>query len=252
MRNVIAPAILASIMSASAFAADLPRRSAAPAPAPVFVAPVFTWTGFYVGVQGGYAWGDAETRNFIALGALNVQASPKPKGVFGGVHVGYNHQFGAMVAGVEADVNLGNVKTGLVIGRNAAGALLPPNAHSASLDSFGSVRLRLGVAAGHFMPYVTGGVAFGNAKFRFNHAGDAGRISETMIGWTVGAGIEYAFTGNWSARAEYRYTDFGNASGRVFALFPAEFQRTSLKTHAVSVGLTYRFGAPARPVVARY
>ncbi|MBM3607803.1 MAG: porin family protein, partial [Alphaproteobacteria bacterium] len=183
-------------------------------------------------------------------------SDPSADGWFGGVHVGYNWQLGnGVVIGLEADINGGDLRSSLTGTRTVAGGPLTDanNRHSAELKWFGSARARLGYSLGHLMPYVTGGLAFGEARYVFRHVGDTARLSDTSVGWTVGAGLEYMITPNWTARAEYRYTDYGSASGARFPNFPNERQTGEFKTHDVRIGISYKFGgASARPVVARY
>jgi outer membrane immunogenic protein len=108
---------------------------------------------------------------------------------------------------------------------------------------------------------VTGGLAFANVKTAYNNAAGGGAtagafsFSQTRTGWTLGAGVEYAISNNWSARAEYRYTDFGSFSNTTAAgttFWSAAVLRHKLQEQSVRVGISYKFGGPAGPVVARY
>jgi outer membrane immunogenic protein len=227
--------------AAPAFAADLPSRIAAPAPAPM-MAPIFTWTGFYVGVQGGYAWGTSKWLQTAGATRLGT-ATLKPKGALGGAHAGYNWQSGALVYGVEVDLEGAGVKDDDLFVR-------------VSNSLRGSARLRLGFAADRALLYVTGGAAVAQWKRR---ALGATRVSatDTEIGWTVGLGMEYALSQNWSARVEYRYADFGKSSLALPANFfvannPASVLKVSAKDSSIRVGVSYRFGGPAGPILARY
>jgi outer membrane immunogenic protein len=102
----------------------------------------------------------------------------------------------------------------------------------------GTARARVGVAMDRFMPYVTGGLAFGDidvaAAPAFAYAGN----DETKVGWTVGAGVEFALSGNWTAKAEYLYVDLGSADCGVAC--PAGLD-TSLTSNIVRAGINYRF-----------
>jgi outer membrane immunogenic protein len=195
---------------ASVQAADIQQRPVVKA-APM-MAPVFTWTGPYVGISGGYGWGDS--RSFDIDGALL------------GVTAGYNWQMNQVVFGVEGDINWSDIS-----GRGGCGA-----GTICTVDNnwLGTVRGRLGWAAGQFMPYVTGGLAFGDIDVRRT---GFGRNDSTEFGWTLGAGVEAALWGPVSAKIEYLYVDLGDGPS-----VPgpgggsADFQ-----TSIIRAGLNYRF-----------
>lgn len=242
MKRFVFSLIGAGLIAGSAIAADLPTR--APAPAPM-MAPVFTWTGFYVGAQGGYAWANMPGRGLNAAGAVIGTGTIKPAGVFGGLHAGYNMQSGGFVYGVEIDAELSGVR------KNNLATFGPKVAETYR----GSLRLRAGFAADRALFYVTGGAALSNAKTTITNGGGAFFAkSRTSLGWTLGAGVEYAFTNNWSGRLEYRYSDFGrySVSGLPAAFAPLASVRFRHTDHAVRVGLSYRFGGTVAGVVAKY
>lgn len=232
----------AILIGAPALAADLPRRSAAPAPAPIFVQ-AYDWTGFYVGAQVGYSWGRAKTTVFAAPGQALGVFTLKPRGFIGGVHAGYNIQRGSLVYGVEADLEYSWA--------NSSGVFLG-STFKGKGGIQGSLRGRVGVAFDRTLLYVTGGLAVSNIEAS-GFAPGPFKDNDTRFGWTVGAGVQYAIDNNWSARLEYRYTDaFGTSKTSLAPAVPTGFARASLSDHSVRVGLSYRFGAPARPIVARY
>jgi outer membrane immunogenic protein len=269
-RAALAISVLA-ISSISAFAADLPMRTKAPPMAPI---PVYSWTGFYVGGNVGYAWGNGDTfvnplpsaATFVNL--LPQTLSPDPKGVIGGVQAGYNWQSGQFVLGVEADIQgadvKGDARQSPIIQNNGtpfpgAGFL---NVHE-RLNWFGTARLRAGYTpVDRLLLYVTGGVAFGDVDYSaqtdFRPVGTEqypAAFSRTKVGWTAGAGAEWAFAQNWSAKAEYLFMDLGNESTIANPIPPLPpFQvGYSWKTqdHIVRLGVNYKFG-PGGPVVAKY
>ena len=90
------------------------------------------------------------------------------------------------------------------------------------------------------MPYVTGGVAYGDIRARIDPVGLA--ASETNVGWALGAGLEYAFLSNWTVKAEYLYVDLGRFDTGFAA--PVAKLDVDLKQHMARVGLNYRFGGP--------
>lgn len=229
--------------SASAFAADLPRRS----PPPVFVPPpLFTWTGVYLGGDIGYAWGTDR------VSALFDAISSSPQGVVGGGHIGYNYQINQFVLGLEGDVQGANFRNNIV-------GPFTGTAYYTNVPIQGSVRGRLGFAWDRTLFYVTGGAAFADV----DHSYYGGLVtaglpfgyfnrSSARVGWTVGAGVEYALSNNWSVRGEYRYSDFGSSTDTVFGTFSSPYHK--LEQHAVRVGFSYKFDmyAPPAPVVAKY
>ena len=241
MKKLLLASAALAALSTGAMAADLgaPRMPVATA----IVMPSFSWTGFYVGGQVGYGWGKAQQPfNFpatantfpIAQGAMNQS------GVLGGLHAGYLHQFGSVVLGVEADIEASGV-TG-----NDRGAGGVVNGLKHRWDA--SLRLRGGVAIDRVLVYATGGLAYLNAS-----ASDAlfvQTVNTNFTGFTVGAGLEYAFTPNVSARVEYRYTDYGKTTARFTTGDYAT--RINPQIHAVRVGLSYHFSTGASAVVARY
>jgi len=239
----------------AASAADLPAR-AAPPPAPFVAAvPLFTWTGFYVGAQAGYAWGD-NNNNFgfsngsvVSIGGTPFLVSGLNDGsdndgfLIGG-HVGYNFQFGQFVAGIEGDLEWAdlNGNDNSFALTNAAGQTFLINS-GLGLDWQGSIRARLGYAFDRVLVYATGGFAFAglNDSNNFNLVnpfftnGD-----DTVSGWTLGAGVEYAFTNNLTTRIEYRYTSYDHSGTNVFD--DASLNRgNDLDFHTVRVGVSYKF-----------
>jgi outer membrane immunogenic protein len=201
---------------ASASAADIVRRRALPEKAPVYVEPPYSWTGFYAGINGGYGWGRSDFSAPFTPGAFDTSG-----GLVGGT-LGYNYQVGQAVFGIEGDIDASWMK-----GSAACGGLTCETRNS----WLGTLRGRLGYAVGRFMPYVTGGAAFGDIKTSVTGLGDA---SETKAGWTVGGGVEAALSGPWSAKLEYLYVDLGR--GAAIGGADARFH-----TNIVRAGLNYRF-----------
>ena len=250
MKNFLLPAS-AVLLTVPALAADLPRRAAAPAPAPVFAA--MNWTGFYVGAQVGYAWQETGIAQILPSNARVVSrnSTAEAEGLVGGLHAGYNLQYGAFVVGVEADAELSDL-------RGVSPFFLPLTGVFHENRVRASLRARLGVAFDRALLYVTGGLAAGQMEYSYGRIiAPPSRVSGKSweFGWTLGAGVEYALSPNWSMRAEYRYTDFGEhllplpvaiaaPAGNRIAYAPTD--------HSARLGLTYRFGGAATPVVARY
>lgn len=234
----IAGALLLS--SGAVFAADLP--SAAPiVKAPAYV-PAFSWTGLYIGGQIGYGWVEADSGLSQVFNPDYATSSGNPNGFFGGGFVGYNYQFeNNLVLGIEADLNGGSLSSTDSVNSFAFPVFGVTAKHE--LEWFGSVRARLGYAMDRFLPFVTAGYAFGNAKTTYaedEFFGDRVSSSQSVSGWTVGGGLEYAFTDNILARIEYRYTDYGNVSQNFPEFFNVSVDQ-KYTTNDVRLGLSYKF-----------
>ena len=181
-------AALGLVAAGAASAADLPSRKG-PVAAPVYMPPAFSWTGFYVGANAGYGWGNVNANGWANVGDLD--------GFVGGGQIGYNYQMGQFVLGLEADLQGADLSSG-----NNLGLL------NVKTDYFGTVRARVGVAFDRFMPYITGGWAYGNVKSSIPAIGFSSDRSHTG-GFAVGGGLEYAVTNNLIAGVEYLYVDLG-------------------------------------------
>src|SRR5262245_43366077 len=268
-------AVVYALTITGANAADL-RRPLYKAPPPP---PSWSWTGFYLGANLGYSWGRSNTDiNLVgadALLAVNFVANRSfgMNGVIGGGQLGYNLQNGIWVLGVAADIQASGQKgsaaftCALVCSsgdaadevRNVGGIF------EQKLDWFGTLRGRLGLAAGPaVMPYVTGGLAYGGIKTSGTLSGVTvgglptsttfGPNRVTRTGWTVGAGIEALLGGGWTVRLEYLYLDFGTVS-TIAALstnappLTATFQ-SRITDNIARIGINYLFGDG--PVMAKY
>ena len=245
MRHFLLAAASALALSTGfAQAADLgsPRMPVASA----VVMPTFSWTGFYIGGQIGGAWMNNSTREFVTATGLasGFQRSFRANGLIGGIHAGYNYQVNNFVLGLEADLEAAGVSGGYTLA-NGNGTRFRENWQ-------GSVRARAGVAVDRALFYVTGGVAFAQMRHSYFTPALIESFSQTRTGWTVGAGVEYAFTSNWTARLEYRYSDFGRPGYNSTAAFPGFTYRHNPNEHAVRVGVSYLFSTGPSAVVARY
>jgi outer membrane immunogenic protein len=211
-----------------AIAADFPLKARTAPEA------VYTWTGFYLGIQSGYLWGDA--RHTFDNGAPSDTSNLK--GFVSGLHAGYNVQNGSFVFGVEVDAEGSTAKGDF---QNTTGIT---SEGSADLVVQGSVRGRLGFTTGPALLYVTGGWAYG--QFRFGGGpfdakhGPCCGFSDNMSGWTAGGGLQYAISNSVSARVEYRYTDYGSTSGGLAPTFPGVTMGADVTTHAIRSGFSVK------------
>jgi outer membrane immunogenic protein len=202
----IAVAASALATAAPARAADLPPPAAPPPRAPVAyipAAPAFTWTGFYIGLNAGYAFGQSDwTSPMGSSGYFDVN------GPLAGGTIGGNYQIGQIVVGAEGDFDWQNVKGTLVGGNCTLPGAVPASCRSAS-NWVGTFRGRLGYAFDRVLLYATGGGAFANIQASLNSLPWA---SSTELGWSSGVGVEVAMTDNWTAKAEYLAVGFEHAS----------------------------------------
>lgn len=257
--QAIALASVATIaFSVTAMSADLPMRAPAVAPAPAVLAPIFTWSGFYVGAHVGGAWGDKDFTRIDGSGGEEGNGNVRSfdiDGMLAGGQVGYNFQAGNFVFGVEGDLACTGVDGGFA-GTNAYG----PASWNADMNWLGTVTGRIGYAFDNVLVYVKGGAAWADEDY--THPATNSRLEamyysggNTRTGWTLGAGVEYGFAPNWSFKVEYNYVDFGSKN---VTLAEASSDRwvtfdVDQNMHIVKAGLNYRFGgAAAAPVVARY
>jgi len=220
---LLASACMVALGTASAPAADLGRRPPPPAPAP-YVTPAYNWTGFYVGINGGGDFGRSSFSNVLGTQSTNIDG-----GMVGGT-LGYNYQIYQLVLGLEGDVDWADNR-----GSTTSG-ICPGGTCSFRNDWLATVRGRVGYAVDRFMPYVTGGAAFGNLKTSV--PGFAGQDT-TNAGWTAGGGLEFAISGPWTAKVEYLYVDLGKDScSAVNCGVPTN---VNFHTNVVRAGLNYRF-----------
>lgn len=279
-------AAVAAISSAAA--ADLPVKARPAPPAPV--AEVWNWSGFYIGINGGYSWGRAARDVTFAnaatgapilptLGTARSDASRLNGGLFGG-QIGYNWQMSNWVIGVETDAQwtgqrgssafvCGPTVTGCLPGLTfvPAGAIGTVANVDQKLEWFGTFRGRLGMAVTpNVLLYATGGAAYGTLDTNvtlasFTPAGApisvVGSNKDTRFGWTVGAGIEAMFATNWSAKIEYLHVDLGSVTtAAVLSTAPGIGIGAAVNSRVtddiIRAGINYHFSAGPGPVMARY
>jgi outer membrane immunogenic protein len=234
-------------LSSAALAADM--RMPAKAPPPV-VSPAINWSGFYIGVMGGYGVSDEISVAIPGVAGVTVSSSDLSGGFVGGT-IGYNYQAAGspFVLGLEVDAAWANIK----VTRSAA-ALGVVATLEDRIDALGSVTGRLGYAWGPGLLYVKGGWAWANNEVTATLATPAVVVSASEShfhsGWTIGGGLEYLFAPNWSGKIEYMYADYGSATyggGLIAGGFGL-----SATVHTIKGGINYHFDWGGSPVVARY
>jgi outer membrane immunogenic protein len=258
MKNFLLAGIGISMFWVPAMAADVGKEHA-----PIYKAPAapvvgYSWNGCYLGVHGGYGWG----RSNNDAGSLSNRIADETPGDFGGAprggiaggQLGCNYQFsGNWVVGVEGEGwrSWMNQVTAAIGHEDAA-----PDNHTLRSQNMwdAALSIRLGVAVDHALFYVKGGGAYGSFQYTFIDAADFHDfdVNSSRFGWVVGGGIEYAFTENWTAKAEFDYMDFGTnnvntfliASERVGLLagvsLPYNFSVRETKS-IIKAGLNFKF-----------
>jgi outer membrane immunogenic protein len=233
----------------SAFAADVRMPTKAPVP----VAAPFTWNGCYVGAHAGYGWGekgfsDPGLGAGFAIAPLGATAEVDTQGWLAGGQLGCNMQGGSWVLGIEADYAWANID-GLALDPFFANKNGDPQILGAETRGLGSVTGRVGYAFDRFLVYGKGGAAWANDRYDAGlfFLGFAGitnfTATETRLGWTVGAGVEYAFWDRWSVKLEYNHYEFGDQRVNLFdpvglAIVPTDIDQ---RIDTVKIGINYRF-----------
>jgi outer membrane immunogenic protein len=262
---LLAGAAFGALSHGPASAADLKPYYKAPPPV---VVSAFSWTGFYVGANVGYGWGDGTDQAlsfsdpagivglapFAAVGGFQYP-SLKPRGIIGGGQVGYNWQTGPWVLGAVADFQGADMKASASAIAVVLGTGTVQNI-SAQENWLATFRGRVGFAVNNWLLYGTGGLAVGEVNstlgFTIPTVGIggtfamAGSQTSTKVGWTAGAGAEYALTRNWSLGVEYLHFDLGRDTVTATPVT----NTTGVGVGPVSISVSQRFsGDIARGVV---
>ena len=252
MRKYVLAQVFLLACTVNGFAADVPP-----------VEPVTDWSGPYAGIVAGYGVGQSDGVEYegsytprgripdlIKDGVYPRSLAGDLQGLTGGIQLGYNLQNGNFVFGVETDF--------MAFGLEDDGSFFHPadekwndddSKASQSIDWFGTARLRLGVSAGDFLLYGTGGLAYGHTSFDYsvtNLGYVSGGESEWKLGWAAGGGAEYALDESWTVTAEYLYFDLGQSSST--DAYEAPFDKVTEARSAefngslFQLGVKYRFG----------
>jgi outer membrane immunogenic protein len=227
MRRISLAILATTAIIITALGAGMQSASAAPAS--------YNWSGWYIGGNIGYGWGVnsdpgltfADPGGGIGLGIIfaaggNVTPDVQPKGVIGGVQIGYNWKMPSnWVMGLVADFQGSGMKASGTnsISLATLGGFPTIQSNSVEVDWFGTVRAKWGFASTNWMPYVTGGLAYGHVKssgsISFPTApavNPSGSNTTTKAGWTVGGGLDVGVLTNWIVGFEYLYVNLGHVS----------------------------------------
>jgi outer membrane immunogenic protein len=230
-------------LSSIAHAADLGRPLPPPSQ-PVYVAPVFTWTGFYIGGNLGVAWTKGDVTDSFGDGFRFAQNA-----VFtGGGQIGANYQINWLVVGIEADFDW------LANNQNSSGTVFVPGVGSLQLSAndrwITTLAARVGVANNNWLYYAKGGggwVGVNNPTLTNVTTGGSISVSNSNSnsGWLVGAGIEWAFAPNWTAKVEYDFLGLNNSTFTVPVGIPViggdVITTTNRDVQTLTVGVSYLF-----------
>jgi outer membrane immunogenic protein len=229
---VVLSVVAGHSVTSSALAADMPMPAPVPPPMYVPVAPVYNWAGFYIGLNGGGAFGQSSWNDANPVANPPTGNFPVTGFLFGGT-LGANYQMGAFVAGIEADGDWANL-SGLTFNSSCGGGF----GCETNSNWLATVRGRAGYAWDRVLFYGTGGGAFAGVQAAASALPFSGT---TQAGWTAGAGIEYAFAPNWTAKVEYLFVDLANASCGA-ASCGGTTTAVSLNENVIRGGINYKFG----------
>jgi outer membrane immunogenic protein len=217
--SLVAAAFAASVAAAQAADIRMPVPNYAPPPAVMPCMACSSWTGMYIGINGGYGFGDADydfrpggsgagALNLFANNATGGRFSQKHNGAAIGGHLGFNQQWGGVVAGLEASLDWAGIKKATA----NPFAITPGSAtYETNVRWFGALTPRLGYAMGSFLVYGKGGLAFANIESRLSTTALGGRRFNERndhLGWNVGGGAEWAVMSSWILGVEYDYFSF--------------------------------------------
>lgn len=239
MKRLLSAAVAVSVLSfaGAALAADLspPPKVGYPVKGAPYVAPLYDWTGFYVGAHAGVGWFQGAADNIAGTGTAN---SLSGMGYLGGGQIGYNYQLGSWVFGIELDMAYTDIRG------KGTNPTLAPLEQIVRINWFGSAAGRFGVAWDRTLVYARAGVAYGEVKSQAHiPLVLLAEGKDTRVGWTVGVGAEWAFLHNWTVRAEYDYLDLGTKTVTLTSTTGATTTQDSKATaHMIKLGANYRFG----------
>ena len=232
--TLVAAAAIVVAATGHALAADLP----APRLPPPLPAVVYNWTGFYLGINGGFGTGNSNWSD----GVNGTTGTFPTSGFLVGGTAGVNYQIAEYVFGIEGDGDWTNLRgnSGSTCGAISA-VVTPPVSCKTQSQWLATVRGRVGYAFDRILLYGTAGAAFGNVQTGLNPQSTFD--SPVEAGWTVGAGVEVALAENWTAKAEYLFVDLPNATCTTAAnCGGAAGSIVSFNENIIRAGVNYKFG----------
>lgn len=237
-KTLLGAAFLISALS-PAMAADVVIVEPAP---PTPVASTYNWSGVYVGVQAGYSWGSGDGAYLDPTGFRDETANPEADGFLLGGQIGYNYQWGAFVLGVEGDLAYSWADGDSDIDTFPDGVQIPGVHNENEYNYLASITGRLGYAFDRTLIYAKGGVGF--TELEMSDVGPGSFVtasgSKSMTGWTIGGGVEYAITDQWTAKGEYQFYRFSD-SVSLNDPNPWRVYDDNFDIHALKIGFNYHF-----------
>jgi outer membrane immunogenic protein len=231
MNKFLLAATLVVLGAVSVSAADLPARPYTKAPV-ITVDPAYDWSGFYIGGHLGYLWGKTRV---VDDGVLTEPGAPT-NGVVGGVLAGYNWQTGPLVLGIEGDIGWTNA-----VGHGVVAIITTTTPNTYDLHWTSHVVGKAGYAVGHWLFFATGGLSIADLTF-IEGITTTTRVplpsGGKYVGFSVGGGVEYAFTRNLLGRLQYIYDDFG---GKTYVAADGGIYRVSLTSQTLRGALSWKF-----------
>lgn len=222
-KSALAALVVTAVAVPAVQAADLGGRGyRSVKDEPDYGPPRYLWTGLYVGAHAGYAFGTSRMTDAggTTTGDFDID------GFVGGGTIGFNFQSGQVVWGLETDISFSDVS-----GRTFVNC---PGGCTSSSDWLWTVRGRLGLDLGGWMPYITGGLAVADG---FGNVGGLASGSDTLTGYTIGGGLEIKLDRNWSIKGEYLFVDLGDVGIPTPVPTRADFD----ELHIVRAGINYKF-----------
>jgi outer membrane immunogenic protein len=248
MKRLLLGLIAATVLATThAFAADLWAPPPMPYKAPPPVAPpVWSWTGFYLGLDVGAAWATDAVSPLVDDGGTVFPRtnSISTSGPLGGATAGFNYQFGSFLLGVEGDIGV------LAIANSKPDLALAGETDSINDGMYGDATGRVGFVWGPALLYGKGGWAFFNGRADTTLIGFSSTQTNYFTGWTWGGGAEYRLGGPWSAKVEYLHFMFGTQDSTLTSLATGDVfpYGNKLTVDTVKFGLNYQFGmSPMAP-----
>jgi outer membrane immunogenic protein len=242
MYRILIVAVASIIIASRASAADLPVR-AGPAPAYIPVTAPYDWGGGYIGINGGYGFGQSQWGDPLNPSGSTSTGDFRLSGALVGVTMGVSGQFGAFVLGVEGDFDWqrvsgtsGSTFCGSIISSAAVGAMAAGLNCRTESDWLGTIRARFGYAWDRVLLYGTAGGAGANVQ-----AGLSGlpRQGHDQFGWTAGAGLEVAIADNWTVKVEYLFVDLAKASCNQSCGFDVAATATPTPATSANIGVNF-------------
>ena len=230
-------AFAATIVTAGFAAA--PAQAGGPPPAPVY-----SWTGFYAGVHGGWGWANTEIQDQVVFNSIYNPLVYTYDGPLAGVQLGANYQMGNFVVGAEIDGSWSFVRgRGYPPIASDQGVIQSTQKNLLSYRSFATVTGRVGYTMGQWLAYVKGGAAAADMEIVASYQAQPTSDSRSLVGWTAGAGLEVAFLRNVSAKAEYNFIRL--PVDNLHYAYWNDFSSLEHFVHVVKVGVNVRFGGDA-------